>query len=322
MCSARSASSVYSSPISTLTLISEVEIAWMLMPLSASVANIWCAMPAWLRMPTPMTEILHHLGVGDDALEADLVVGALQHRQRPRQIGPADREGEVGVLAVAADRLDDHVDVDAVARQRAEDGRGDARPVADAQHGDPRLVAAVGDPADDLAFHDLVLVHDQRAGPVLEARQHLDPHTVLHRQRHRAGLQHLGAQRGHLQHLLVGDAVELARLGDDPRVGGVDAVDVGEDVAALGAQRRRQRHGRGVRAAAAERGHAALGPMPWKPATTATWPASRQARTGAGSISRIRALPWRRRSGSPPASPGTSAPARRSSAARSPAARS
>ena len=80
-------------------------------------------------MPTPTTEILHDIGVGADALVADLVAGALQHRQRPRQIGPADREGEVGVDAVAADRLHDHVDVDAVARQGAEDGRSDARPV-------------------------------------------------------------------------------------------------------------------------------------------------------------------------------------------------
>src|SRR5688572_8268040 len=37
VCRARSASSVYSAAIKTLTLISEVEITWMLMPLSASV---------------------------------------------------------------------------------------------------------------------------------------------------------------------------------------------------------------------------------------------------------------------------------------------
>ena len=110
---------MYSSPISTLTLISEVAIAWMLMPFAASVANIWCAMPAWLRMPTPTIETLHDVGVGDDALEADLGLGALEHGQRARQIGPADGEGEIGVDAVAADRLHDHVDVDAVARTRA-----------------------------------------------------------------------------------------------------------------------------------------------------------------------------------------------------------
>ena len=148
--------------------------------------------------------------------------------------------------------------------QWPENGRGDARAVLDAQHGDPRLVPAVGDPADDLAFHDLILIHDQRPGPVLEAGQHLHPDMVLHRQRHRAGLQHLGPERGHLQHLLVGDALELAGLGDDARIARVDAVDIGEDVTARRTQRRRQRHGRGVRAAPPERRHPALRAQPLK----------------------------------------------------------
>src|SRR5436190_15475972 len=67
VCSARSASSVYSAAISTLTLISEVEITWMLIPLSASVWNICLATPASLRMPTPMTDILTTLGSGFSA---------------------------------------------------------------------------------------------------------------------------------------------------------------------------------------------------------------------------------------------------------------
>src|SRR5204863_10056732 len=45
VCNARNASSVYSAAISTLTLISEVEITWMLIPLSASVWNISLATP-------------------------------------------------------------------------------------------------------------------------------------------------------------------------------------------------------------------------------------------------------------------------------------
>ena len=57
MCSARTASSVYSAATSTLTLISLVEMTWMLMPRSASVLNMVLATPAWLRMPTPTTEI-------------------------------------------------------------------------------------------------------------------------------------------------------------------------------------------------------------------------------------------------------------------------
>ena len=52
---------------------------------------------------------------------------------------------------------------------------------------------------------------------------------------------------------------ELARLPGDARVGGVDAVDVGVDVAALGLERRGEGDGGGVRAAAAERGDPAFG---------------------------------------------------------------
>src|SRR6266851_2148409 len=64
VCNARSASSVYSAAIRTLTLISEVEITWMLIPLSAKVWNISLATPAWLRMPTPITETLTTFGSG------------------------------------------------------------------------------------------------------------------------------------------------------------------------------------------------------------------------------------------------------------------
>ena len=40
-----------------------------------------------------------------------------------------------------------------------------------------------------------------------------------------------GADAGQLQHLVVADGVDLAGLGHDARVGGVDAVDVGVDFA-------------------------------------------------------------------------------------------
>ena len=73
----------------------------------------------------------------------------------------------------------------------------------------------------------------------------------------RAHLEHLGAERGHLQHLLVGNLVQAPGLGHDARIGGVDAVHVRVDVAALGLDGGGERHGAGVRAAAAERRDAA-----------------------------------------------------------------
>ena len=98
-----------------------------------------------------------------------------------------------------------------------------------------------------------------------ETRQHPQPDIVAHRELHRPRLEHLGPERGQLQHLLERDPVELARLGGDPRVGGIDPVHIRVDVAALGAKRRGERHRRGVRAAAPERGDAALGADPLKP---------------------------------------------------------
>src|SRR5438874_2328024 len=62
LCSARTASSMYFSSISTEILISDVEIIWMLMPSSDSVRNIVLAMPTCERMPTPTTETFDTFG--------------------------------------------------------------------------------------------------------------------------------------------------------------------------------------------------------------------------------------------------------------------
>ena len=62
-----------------------------------------------------------------------------------------------------------------------------------------------------------------------------------------------GAEAGQLEHLVVADPVDLARLGDDPRVGRVDAVDVGVDLAGVGPEHGGQGHGGRVGAAAAQR---------------------------------------------------------------------
>ncbi len=144
---------------------------------------------------------------------------------------------------------------------------GDAGPVGHAAHRDFRLVTRVGDAGDVLFFHDFVLIHDQGAvgivrWSVLEAGQHAHPHLLVHRQLDAAGLQDFSPDRGQFQHLLVGDLGQLAGLRDDARVGGIDAVHIGIDVAAVGLQRCRQRHGGGVRPAAPQRGDAAVGRDP------------------------------------------------------------
>ena len=74
-----------------------------------------------------------------------------------------------------------------------------------------------------------------------------------------AHLQHAGAGAGKLQHVLIGDLVELLGARADARIGGVDAVDVGVDLAHVGSDAPGHRDRRGVGAAAAERGDVAGG---------------------------------------------------------------
>ena len=71
----------------------------------------------------------------------------------------------------------------------------------------------------------------------------------------RAGGEDAGARGGHLEHLVEADPGQLAGVRDEPRVGGVDAADVGVDLAEVGAERGRERDRGRVGAAAAERRH-------------------------------------------------------------------
>ena len=116
--------------------------------------------------------------------------------------------------------------------------------------------------------------------------------------------------------------VELAGLRHDARVGRVDAVDIGIDVAAIGIQRRGQRDRRGIRPAAAQCGDAVVAarcpgsrrpPRPGRPACGGSVP-RRRCRRCAPCHARCRC-------GSGSASPARSAPRRRSPAARSTAGR-
>jgi hypothetical protein len=124
------------------------------------------------------------------------------------------------VSAVRALALDDHVHVDVGVGQGAEDGRRHAGMVGQAEEADLRLVAAVGHAAHDPLLHDLLLVaHDGalagRFARLDKTRQHPHGHIVGHGQLDRAGLQHLGAQGRHLQHLLIGDLGQLPGLALD-----------------------------------------------------------------------------------------------------------
>ena len=70
-------------------------------------------------------------------------------------------------------------------------------------------------------------------------------------------MQHLCTQRCQLQHLIIGDGVQLLGILYDTRIGSVNAVYVGVNLAEIRAERCCNGNCGGVRAAAAERSHVA-----------------------------------------------------------------
>ena len=137
-------------------------------------------------------------------------------------------------------------------RPAAEDLRRTAGVVGDSCSGDLRLVLVAVTPA-TTTLPRLSPRHDPGPFGVVEARADVDRDAVLHPNLHAADLQHLGAERRELEHLFVADARDLARRRADVRVGRVDAVDVGVDLADVGADRGGDGDGGGV---ASRRGRA------------------------------------------------------------------
>ena len=187
----------------------------------------------------------------DEADLAEVVAGGpgdAERVERALRVGLVlDRGGEddLGV------RLHDRVDVHRRLRERAEELR---RPGAvDAVDG---LLALVHD-AGDQGFleHVIVLLLDPRPFSFLEGRADVEPHIVAAGDLDRARGEDAGAGGGHLEHLVEADPRQLARVRDQPRIGGVDASDVGVDLAEVGAERGGERDGGRVGATAAERRH-------------------------------------------------------------------
>ena len=240
----------------------------MLIPSSPSIWKTLAATPGWLRMPAPTIETLPICSSVRIAL-AD--VERLERLDaRVLQVVAGDREREVGACSSGTGSFWMIMSTLTFASASAPKiAPGDAGLVADAGEGHARLLGGVGDGCDQGSFHRLVLGDDEGTGAVLERAAAVDADAVVARVLDRAQLQHPGARGRHLEHLLEGDDGQLARVGDDPRVGAEDAGDVGVDLADRGAERGGERDRGRVGAAAAERGHvAARSPeTPWKPAT-------------------------------------------------------
>ena len=187
-----------------------------------------------------------------DPARADLLHDLGELRDRPRVVAAGQRERHVGET-VLADVLHDHVDHDVAGGDRAEDARGDAGAVGHSQDRDLRLAPVVRDAGDHRLFHAGFLLRHERARIRAERGAHVDRDVVFLRELDGARLEHLRAEARELEHLVVGDARELSRVGHDVRVGGVHAVDIGVDLAHVRLQRRRQRDRGEVGAAPPER---------------------------------------------------------------------
>ena len=211
---------------------------------------------------------LGDLGVRDQPVIADLFPLVLQHVGCTGEVCLRHGEGDVGLALVATDVLDDHVDIDIGFGQRTKDVCNRARTVGDAGQGDLGLILVGGDTGDQLAFHvgflQFFVGHDQCTGDAVgvgcvfvdEGTEHLHAHAFFHRKPDRPCLQYFRTHRGEFEHFFVSDRFQLARAGDDPRIGGINAVNVGIDVAAVGFDRRSNCNRRSIRSAAPQRGYA------------------------------------------------------------------
>ena len=71
-------------------------------------------------------------------------------------------------------------------------------------------------------------------------------------------MKHLGAEGGKLEHFVIGYFVELFGVFDNSRVGGINAVHIGINMAGVGLERRGDGNGSRVGAASSEGGYVVI----------------------------------------------------------------
>ena len=230
----------------------------MLIPCSPSTVKTLAATPGWLRMPAPTIETLPICSSVRDLARARLAE-RLERLARGRAGRRAATVNDMSAARAVGDRLvlDDHVDVDVRLGERGEDPRRRRR----ARRGTPASVTRASSVEWVTAVTSgcsmvSLLRDDERTGAVLESWSGSGSRTPwLRAYSTERSCSTPAPEARHLEHLLERDDGELARVGDDPRVGAEDAGDVGVDLADVGAERGGERDRGRVGAAAAERGH-------------------------------------------------------------------
>ena len=190
---------------------------------------------------------LGDLVLHSDVVEVECVLVGLQHPHRFLHIGP--RQGKADVLALLpANGLDNRVHVDLRLTQQGEDPECHAWIMIQAHHGDPGYAHILCHARDICLFH-LDYLLDFRAGLTLQAGHDFHIYMIFFCQFHAAVVEHLRALAGQLQHLVVGDLIQLFCPRRNPGVGGVHAVHIGKNLAQIRAESGGQRDCAGVRAA-------------------------------------------------------------------------
>ena len=162
-------------------------------------------------------------------------------------------EGDVGAAA-GGNVLDDHVDHDVGVGQCREEACGASWFVGDLADGDLGLIALDADAAHDDLFHSCGFFFHDGSWVVVKATADLEGHSKFLGEFDRTGLHHLGAAAGHLEHLVVGDRLDLSCRRDDAWVAGVDAVHISEDLAGIGIHGRSKSDGGEIRSTTSEGG--------------------------------------------------------------------
>ena len=188
--------------------------------------------------------------VDDDVVRLDLGEAVHDAFSRELRIVFCDGEGDV-LRAAAAGGLQDDIDVDLLRRKFREQVERNAGFVFQSEDGKAGHIAVFGDASDEHLLHFGNLLN-HGTGDGIEAGKDFQFHVVFLRHFDGTVVQDLGAEGGEFQHFVVGDLFEFLRVLDLPRVGGVDAFDIGEDLALVGVERRRQSDSGGVGTAAAE----------------------------------------------------------------------
>ena len=156
--------------------------------------------------------------------------------------------GKADVLgAVAADRLQDDVDIDLAGRQRGEQLKGNARTVRNLNDRNSNNVVVHRDALNQHFFHFANLLDFGARHIAVDARAYFQFYRIFFGHLHRPVVQDVGAAGGQLQHLVVGDLVQLVRVRHNAWVGGVDAVHVGVNFTFVRLHRRCNGHPRWCR---------------------------------------------------------------------------